>query len=86
MALEYFALPHRPADDAAVAARRLREERSGAAVAQHRVARAAAVARQVRRAAARFPAITPSVCNLRPTCRGQVRIRAADPPRIRRSS
>ncbi|MEO8009922.1 MAG: GMC family oxidoreductase N-terminal domain-containing protein, partial [Betaproteobacteria bacterium] len=26
-----------------------------------------------------FPAITPSVCNLRPTSRGQVRIRSADP-------
>jgi choline dehydrogenase len=26
-----------------------------------------------------FPAITPSVCNLRPTSRGRVRIRSADP-------
>ena len=26
-----------------------------------------------------FPAITPSVCNLRPTSRGQVRIKSADP-------
>ena len=26
-----------------------------------------------------FPAITPSVCNLRPTSRGWVRIRSADP-------
>ncbi len=33
-----------------------------------------------------FPAITPSVCNLRPTSRGQVRIKSADPmaaPEIR---
>jgi choline dehydrogenase len=34
-----------------------------------------------------FPAITPSVCNLRPTSRGHVRIKSADPmaaPEIRR--
>ena len=55
MALEYFALPHRPPHHAAVAARRLREERSVAADAEHRVARAAALARQVRRPAAPLP-------------------------------
>ncbi len=45
----------RPADDAALAARRLRQERSRATLRQHRVARAAAVARQVRRSAAPLP-------------------------------
>ncbi len=32
-----------------------------------------------------FPAITPSVCNLRPTSRGHVRIKSSDPHAIRRS-
>ena len=65
------------ADHAAVAARRLRRS-DPAADAEHRVARAAAVARQVRRPAAPFPAITPSVCNLRPSSRGWVRIKSPD--------
>ncbi len=46
------AVPNGAAHDAAVAARRVREERSRATGREHRVARAAAVARQVRRAAA----------------------------------
>ena len=46
------AVQDRAAHDAAVAARRVREKRPGAADAEHRVARAAALARQVRRPAA----------------------------------
>ena len=46
------AVQDRPADDAPVAARRFRPQRSVAAVGEHRVARAAALARQVRRPAA----------------------------------
>ena len=55
MALEYFLFRTGPAHHAAVAARRVREERPVAADAEHRVARAAALARQVRRPAAPVP-------------------------------
>ena len=46
-------VPHGAVDDAAVAARRVREERRRPQAREHRVARAAVVARQVRLAAAR---------------------------------
>ena len=49
------AVPHRAAHHAALAAGRVREERPVAADAEHRVARAAAVAGQVRRPAAPLP-------------------------------
>ncbi len=52
---------------------RLREERPVAADRERRVSRPAALARQVRRSAAPFSAITASACNLRPTSRGYVR-------------
>ena len=53
MALEYALFKTGPSDDAALPARRIRQERSGPAHRQHRMARAAALARQVRRSAPR---------------------------------
>ena len=47
--------------------------------AEHPVPCPAAVARQVRRSLHRFPAVTVSACNLRPTSRGTIRLRSGDP-------
>ena len=80
MGLEYLLFRTGPAHDAALAAGRLREERSGAADARtssgtcSRSGSTSSASRCIR-----FPAITPSVCNLRPTSRGHVRIKSPDP-------
>ena len=73
----------RAADHGAVPARRLHPLVARLRDAQPAVPRPAAVARQVRRPAARFPAITASVCNLRPARRGTIHRARADPAAAR---
>ena len=73
------AAPARPADHGAVAARHLHPLRSDARARQHPVSRAAAVARQVRRAAAHVPGVHRE--RLQPAA-DQPRLRAAE---VRRS-
>ena len=77
MGLDYALLPHRPADHGAVAARRVRE------VAIRRRRRANLEYHVQPISLDRFgdpphpfPAFTASVCNLRPTSRGHVRIKS----------
>jgi choline dehydrogenase len=76
------ARPHRPDEHGALPARRLHPLEPRARAPQHRVPRPAAQPRGLRRAAARFPAFTASVCNLNPTSRG--RSSCARPTRRRR--
>ena len=86
MGLEYLLFRTGPLTDAALAARRVREERSRAADARTSSGTCSRLSLdKFGDPLHPFPAITPSVCNLRPTSRGHVRITAPTPPRIPRS-